>query len=105
MTKVKLNSGNCNNTTLITAEKVKGKKVNITLDSGCEMVMKMLDDLSSLEMRSIFANFINNPVYRSASKHLKHTACPVPCAILKAAEVELGICLPDDVHIKFKLNN
>jgi hypothetical protein len=101
MTKVKVNSGNCGFSVLITAEKVNGKLVNISLESECEMVMKMLEDISSIEMRQLFTNHINNPVYRSAAMHLKHTACPVPGAILKAAEVELGLCLAEDVNISF----
>jgi hypothetical protein len=101
MTKVKVNSGNCGFSVLITAEKVNGKLVNISLESECEMVMKMLEDISSIEMRQLFTNHINNPVYRSAAMHLKHTACPVPGAILKAAEVELGLCLAKDVNISF----
>lgn len=101
MTKVRVNSGNCDFHVSITAEKREGEKISVSLDTKCEMVLKMLEDISLLEMRSIFTNHLNNPVYRSAAKHLKHAACPVPCAILKAAEVELGLCLPEDVTIKF----
>jgi GH15 family glucan-1,4-alpha-glucosidase len=101
MTKVKVNSGNCGFSVLISAEKVKGKTVTIYLDSECEMVMNMLKDISSLDMKQLFTNHMNNPVYRSAAMHLKHTACPVPGAILKAAEVELGLCLAEDVNISF----
>lgn len=102
MTTVSVNPGNCKYTVLIKAEKVEGGKLNISLSTECKMVLKMLDDISLLDMRTIFTNHINNPVYRSASKHLKHAACPVPCAILKAAEVELGLCLADDIKIEFK---
>jgi GH15 family glucan-1,4-alpha-glucosidase len=61
----------------------------------------MLEDISLLDMRQLFSNHISNPVYRSAAMHLKHTACPVPGAILKAAEVALGLCVPEDVTISF----
>jgi hypothetical protein len=101
MTKIKVNAGNCDHSVLVTAQKSDGNELTISLDTECDMIMKMADDISSIEMRSLFTNFINNPVYKSASKHLKHTACPVPCAILKTAEVELGLCLPEDVHITF----
>ncbi len=101
MTKVTVNSGNCNHTVTITAEKGKDRKVNISLETECEMIMKMLADISVLDMRALFTNHISNPVYRSASKHLKHAACPVPSAILKTSEVELGLCLPQDVTITF----
>jgi len=102
MTKVTVNPGNCGFTVSVTAEKGERKKINISLDTECEMVMKMVDEISVLDMKSLFTNFLSNPVYRCASKHLKHTACPVPGAILKAAEVELGLCVPEDVKIHFK---
>jgi hypothetical protein len=101
MTKVTVNSGNCDYSASITAEKTAGGKVTISIDTKCEMVMKMLDDISLLDLKSLFVNYLNNPVYRSASVHLKHTACPVPCAVLKAAEVELGLCLPENIEVKF----
>lgn len=101
MTKVKVNAGNCGHTVLITAKKEKGGKIAISLETGCDMIMNMLEDISLLDMRSLFTNHITNPLYRSAAKHLKHAACPVPCAVLKAAEAELGLCLPQDVTIQF----
>ncbi len=101
MTKVKVNAGNCGFTVTVTAEKGRGKKIIISLDTECEMISEMGKDISGLDMRSLFTNHMNNPVYRSAAKHLRHAACPVPCAILKAAEAELGLCLPEDVIIRF----
>lgn len=102
MTKIKVNAGNCGAMVFITARKEKGRKIAISLETGCEMIMNMRKDISLLDMRSLFTNHISNPVYRSAAEHLKHAACPVPCAILKAAEVELGLCLPEDVTIQFR---
>ena len=66
------------------------------------MATKMLEDISLIDMRSLFTKHFANPVYRAAEKCLKHTACPVPCAILKAAEVEMGLCVPEDVCITFE---
>jgi hypothetical protein len=40
-------------------------------------------------------------VYRAAGKHLKHPACVVPSAILKAVEVEAGLNVPKDAVIRF----
>ncbi|MEW6602478.1 MAG: hypothetical protein AB1499_16010 [Nitrospirota bacterium] len=105
MTKVTVNSGNCGFTVFITAEKEKGRNINISLVTGCDMIRNMLEDISLLDMRGLFSNHTSNPVYRAAAKHLKHAACPVPCAILKAAEVELGLCLPQDVTIQFTGKN
>lgn len=102
MTKVNVNCGNCGYSVAITATKGDDKKVRVSLDTGCEMVAGMLEDISLIDVRALFTKHFANPVYRSAEKHLKHIACPVPCAILKAAEVELGLCVPEDVHIAFE---
>lgn len=69
------------------------------LDTECEMVQKMKEDISSLDMRDAFKGHLVNPVYRSAAMHLKHVACPVPAGILKALEVELELCLPKNASI------
>ena len=101
MTKVIINSGICGFTVTVTAEKQEGKKVRISLETECEMVTGMHEDISLLDMRAVFTGHLQNPVYRSAAMHLKHPACPVPAGILKAIEVELGLCLPKDAVITF----
>jgi len=101
MTKVIVNAGACGFTVTITAEKEPGKKIRISLDTECEMVKKMQEDISLLDMRAVFTGHLNNPVYRSAAKYVHHVACPVVSGILKAVEVEAGLALPKDVRIVF----
>lgn len=101
MTKVIVDSGICGFSVTVTAEKDIDKKVRLSLETECGMVSEMAEDISTLDLRAVFTNHLNNPVYRSASRHLKHVACPVPSGILKALEVELGLCIPKDVNIKF----
>jgi hypothetical protein len=102
MTKVRVNSGNCGYSVMVTAEKGENRTVHISLDTDCEMVMNMHRDIAALDMRTLFTSHLVNPVYCSAARHLKHVACPVPAAILKAAEVELGFCVAEDVAIVFE---
>ncbi len=64
-------------------------------------VKKMQEDISVLAMNSVFTGHLSNPVYKSAGKHLKHPACPVPAGILKALEAELGLSIPRDASIIF----
>lgn len=101
MTKIIVNPGICGFIVEITAKKDKDKKINISFDTECDMVREMLEDIRMLDMRTAFTGYLNNPVYRSSAKHLRHVACPVPSGILKAIEVEAGICLPRDVTITF----
>jgi tRNA threonylcarbamoyladenosine modification (KEOPS) complex Cgi121 subunit len=101
MTKVIVNSGACGFTVTIKAVKGKDKKIALSLDTACEMVQKMLADISSVDQRVTLTGFRDNPVYLSAAKHLKHVACPVPSAILKAIETEAGMNVSKDVRIEF----
>ncbi len=73
----------------------------LSADTNCEMVKKMLEDIAILDRFAPLTGFQNNPVYRSAAKHLKHVACPVPSGILKALEVEAGLNVKKDVTITF----
>ncbi len=101
MTRLIVNSGACGYVVTITTEKGAGGKIALSLETDCKMVKKMLEDIAMLDRMAVFAGLLNNPVYRSAAKHLKHPACPVPSAILKALEVEAGLNVSKDVSIIF----
>jgi len=101
MTTTIVNPGVCGFSVTITAEKDKDKKIRISLYTECEMVKKMLEDISTIDARVAFTGYPDNPVYRSAAMHLQHVACPVPAGILKTIEVEAGLCLPKNASILF----
>jgi hypothetical protein len=100
MTKVIVHSGVCGFAVTIRAEMDKDKKIHITLDTECEMVRKMSGDVETLGMRDAFTGLLSNPVYRAAASYLTHAACPAPSGILKALEVEAGLCLPRNVSME-----
>lgn len=101
MTKIAVDPGICGLSVLVSVEKGKDKKVSVNLETECQMVNNMLKDISTIDIMAAFTGYLNNPVYRSAAQHLRHVACPVPGAILKALEVEAGFCIPKDVSIAF----
>jgi hypothetical protein len=105
MTKVIIQSGACGFSVTITAEKEAAGKIALSLETECEMVKHMLEDIAVLDRLAAFTGLMNNPVYRSAAKHLKHVACPVPSAILKALEVEAGLNVAKDASIIFVKND
>ena len=65
--------------------------MDIAVESGCAMVQKMAAEITRLGRRDALIGILNNPVYLAAGRHLKHAACPVPAAVLKALEVEAGL--------------
>jgi hypothetical protein len=101
MTTVVVNSGACGFTVTVTAEKGKERTISLSLDTACEMVQEMLGDIATVDRMVALIGFRDNPVYQSAAKHLKHVACPVPSAILKAIETEAGMNVPKDARIEF----
>jgi hypothetical protein len=101
MTKVIVNSGACGFTVTVKAEKGKDRTIAVSLDTACEMVQKMLGDIATVDRMVSLIGFRDNPIYQSAAKHLKHVACPVPSAILKAIETEAGMNVPKDARIEF----
>jgi len=101
MTTVIVNSGACGFSVSVNVETRKDKTIAIALETECSMVKKMLEDIAVLERFAVLTGFQSNPVYRSASKNLKHVACPVPSGILKAIEAEAGLNVPKDASITF----
>lgn len=101
MTKVTVQPGICGYVVSISAKKKEGKKVLISLDTECETVLKMLDEIVVLDRKDALTGYLQNAVYQSAARCLQHVACPVPSGIIKALEVELGLCLPKEVKITF----
>ena len=103
MTKLIIHSGACGYAVTVIAEKTKGSKISIVLDTECEMVKKMTTNVAILDQYAPLAGFLVNPVYQAAAKHLRHGACLVPSGILKAVEVEAGLNVPKDAKILFVL--
>ena len=102
MTRVVVKSGACGFTSVIRAEKGPERTVDVCVESGCAMVQKMAAEITRLGRRDALTSILNNPVYLAAGRHLKHAACPVPAAVLKALEVEAGLNVRKDATITFE---
>ncbi len=104
-TRVEVFAGICGHSALIEVKKVDETHVQVLVHSECEQITDMNPDLASLQWKGkghgVFRRMIDSAVYQSAARHIRHTACPVPAAILKAIEVETGLALPKDVTIRF----
>lgn len=102
MTAVDIASGICGFSTTVRVEKGKQKKVLLTFESECEKIQSLGDALKELDMISVLKSPINeNPIYVEAGQCQLHTSCPVPCGIIKAVEVKLGLALKKNVSIGF----
>lgn len=101
MTRVVVNPGACGMETTIEVEKKDDNTYAVSIGSDCKMVLKLAKEVTELTMMDAFKGVIDNPVYVGAVKCLRHVACPVPSAIVKALEVEAGLNVPKDVSITF----
>ena len=103
MTTVNIESGICGFCSLVRVSKGEGRRVGITIKSDCKQITALDNALEELEMKDILKTPINqNPIYERAGECNLHTSCPVPCGVVKAAEVELGLALKKDVRIEFR---
>lgn len=77
------------------------KKVHLEINTRCESIQKLAEDLKDVDpMEEISFRGKGPKTLRMATKHCKHTACPVPSGIIKAIEVASGLALPKDASIQ-----
>ncbi len=69
--------------------------------SECELVQKLALNIKEVTLQDIFTRQTMNPVFKAAEQAGCHLTCPVPVAVLKAAEVALELALPRKVRISF----
>lgn len=104
-TRVEVFAGVCGHSAVIEVDNVDEAHVRVAITSACDEITDMNPDLERVQWKGkgheVFKRMTESVVYQSAAKHIRHTACPVPAAILKAIEVETGVALPKDVTITF----
>ncbi len=69
--------------------------------SECKQILRLSEMITRLGLKDIFVPLTRNPVFVSAEKAGCHPSCAIPTAVIKAAEVALGLALKRDVVIQF----
>ena len=75
--------------------------VRLSVETDCDYVRKLVENLKEFKVIDLFKLFTNNPVYVEASKTIKHSTCPVPSAILKVIEAEAGLATKKNIKMEF----
>ena len=99
----KVNAGVCGMTTKIIATASDDMmSVNVVMESNCPMVNKIgpIEGINPYD--AIGQPFTESVIYTRCAGCLRHTACPVPCGIVKAVEAESGMGLKKPVSIEFE---
>lgn len=102
MSKVTVDAGCCGVKAVVRVKKTGDTGVSVRVSSDCEMLANMNPDLTEVNWREgVFGRISDCSIYEIASRHIQHTTCPVPAAILKAIEVEVGLAAPVSVTMTF----
>ncbi len=100
---VTVDSGICGFVCCISAWQTEKRAVGLKIsESECRQIQTFSDILTNLSLREIFLPVTRNPVYKAAEQSGCHPSCPIPAAVLKAAEVALEMALPRDACIRFE---
>ncbi|MFP4642638.1 MAG: DUF6951 family protein [Dehalococcoidia bacterium] len=102
MTRVVVDPGVCSMNAAIEVTKINRRRFGIKVTTDCEMITRMGESLTEIRPDDILNHQVNSRVYQCASECQVHTSCPIPMAILKAAEVEAGLALPRPVTVQFQ---
>jgi hypothetical protein len=95
--------GICGFACVVAARKGSKRMVLIEISgSECKQILKLAGLVKEVSLRDLFAPVIGNPVFVSAVRAGCHTTCPVPLAVLKAAEAAMEMALPKDTLIEFE---
>jgi hypothetical protein len=101
MTRVIVDAGICGFTATIEVFKLSAKRVRVDISSDCEMVSKLGEQLREVEWINALKLPENPLLCKCAHRYINHVDCPVPVAIIKAIEVEVGLALAKDAVIHF----
>lgn len=102
ITRVEVKPGICGFSCVIEAQRKAYRHVSIhIMDSACKQVQHLTKTVKDIKLKELFTPITRNPVYVSAWRAGCHPSCPIPMAVLKAAEVAMDMALPRDVVIKF----
>jgi len=100
---VRVDPGICGFACAIYAQKIEARKVKIDIDgSECKQIQRLSELITQIGFRDIFLPLTRNPVFVSAEKAGCHLSCVIPAAVIKAAEVALGLALKRDIVIQFE---
>jgi len=103
MTQVVVNPGICGMKTMVEVFEINKRKVRLKIDSDCEIIAKIKESLAEIDLLDAIKSPVDSVVYKQFSKFHSHASCPVPMAIIKAIEVEVGMALPKSVFVEFKV--
>lgn len=103
MTKVVVDAGACGVVSRIEVERTEKHKVTVRLQSRCKQISQLTVEISEVDFMDILqAPFGRNQVVLSGSRCKLHPSCPIPTAVIKAVEAELGMAVKKNITITYE---
>jgi hypothetical protein len=103
LTRVNVDPGICGFHCVIEGEKKDKYLIELRgRGSECKHIQRFFEQVREINLRDLFAPISKSPVFQAAQQSGCHPMCPVPIAVLKTAEVTMGMALPKDAEIKFE---
>jgi hypothetical protein len=100
---IMLEPGVCQFKSKISVTMDEDNRLAYKIESACPHVKKMSEEMPLFDMFDIIKMpFGENPIYELGGKFLKHSACPLPMAMIKAGEVVTGMGLKRSVILTFE---
>jgi hypothetical protein len=90
---------NCSIQTVIEGKLLENGNIGLVIISDCKSIQKLSEELKELDLSQIMGNMGSCAIYQAAAGCLKHLSCLVPAAIIRTAEIEMGIALPGESSI------
>ncbi len=101
MIQVEVQAGVCGFVSAMTAESGDMQHVRITFRTDCPNLKPLegADPILIDAYSDAFGPVGDTQSYRILRPHVRHAACPVPMAMVKAVEAAAGLALPRDVRV------
>jgi hypothetical protein len=100
---VVVDPGACGFTCAIRVKRIDKRSVSVKIeDSECKQIQSLNERLGQLTLRELFMPLTQNPVYLAAQASRCHASCAIPCAVIKAVEVAMGMAVARQVRFSFE---
>lgn len=101
---LRVDPGICGFPCIVCAQKLSGRKVKLCIEgSECRQINRLSELIGQIDFKDILRPITANPIFISADRAGCHSSCPVPTALIKVAEVALGLALQHDVIMHFQI--
>ncbi len=100
MIKVCVDPGACGFVCVIEVRRTGKYKAAVRLQSPCKQIVALAAEIIEVDFLDIMRGaFGQNQIFLSGARCKLHSSCPIPTALVKAVEAELGMAVKKNVTI------